>query len=124
MSEQEVHYINAHGTATQEGDVVEASALKALLGERAPEVMVSSTKSMHGHLLGGAGAIEIMATTLALHTQTAPPSAHLDAIDPACLGLDHVALQARKGVAIDAALSNSFAFGGSNAVIALRAVAR
>ncbi len=123
MSEHEVQYINAHGTATQEGDVVEAGALKALLGERASKVMVSSTKSMHGHLLGGAGAIEVMVTTLALHRQIAPPTAHLDAIDQACEGLDHVTQKARHGVAINAALSNSFAFGGSNAVIALRAVA-
>jgi 3-oxoacyl-[acyl-carrier-protein] synthase II len=121
LNTSDVHYINAHGTATQEGDPVEIKALKALLGARAPEVMVSSTKSMHGHLLGAAGAIEIMATTLALHHQMVPPTANLDHIDPACAGLDHVALQGRDGVAIKVALCNSFAFGGSNAVIALRA---
>jgi 3-oxoacyl-[acyl-carrier-protein] synthase II len=123
MDVQEIGYINAHGTATREGDPTEIEALKALLGSHAEKVMVSSTKSMHGHLLGAAGAIEILITTLALHQQVAPPTAHLDQIDPACLGVDHVAQHARTGMDIKAALSNSFAFGGSNAVIAMRAVA-
>jgi len=123
MDMHELRYVNAHGTATHEGDPVEVAALRTLLGSHADHVMVSSTKSMHGHLLGAAGAIEILATTLALYRQVVPPTAGLDELDPACAGLDHVAQHARSGVPIPAALSNSFAFGGSNAVVALRAVA-
>lgn len=122
LNASDVQYINAHGTATMEGDPVEVQALKSLLGDHAAKVMVSSTKSMHGHLLGAAGAIEIMATTLALHRRVVPPTAHLDQIDPACEGLDHVAAQGRESSGLKVALSNSFAFGGSNAVLALRTV--
>ena len=86
--------------------------------------MISSTKSMHGHLLGAAGAIEALATTLALHHDVAPPTAHLDELDPACAGLDHVSGQARHQAGLRVALSNSFAFGGSNAVLVLKNVQR
>ncbi|WP_199792820.1 beta-ketoacyl-[acyl-carrier-protein] synthase family protein [Melaminivora suipulveris] len=123
VAPDEVDYVNAHGTATLEGDPVEIEALKRVFGPHAPNVAVSATKSMHGHLLGAAGAIEALVTVLALARQAVPPTAHLAGrIDPACAGVDHV-LQGRRGVPLRAALSNSFAFGGSNAVLALRAAA-
>lgn len=117
----EIDYVNAHGTATAEGDPVEISALKAVFGERASRLAVSATKSMHGHQLGAAGAIEAIITVLALREQAIPPTAHLNQADPACLGVDHVTT-ARRGKPLRAALSNSFAFGGSNAVLAFRSV--
>lgn len=116
----EIDYVNAHGTATPEGDPVEVEALRAVFGTDAARLAVSATKSMHGHLLGAAGAIEALITVLSLREQALPPTAHLAGrIDPACQGVDHV-LQGRRGVPVRAALSNSFAFGGSNAVLALR----
>ena len=118
----DIDYVNALGTATAEGDPVEISALTALFGERAAQVPVSATKSMHGHQLGAAGAIEAIITVLALREQALPPTAHLDGgIDPACSGVDHITT-GRRGQTLRAALSNSFAFGGSNAVLAFRAV--
>ena len=121
LAPQEVGYVNAHGTATPEGDPVEVAALCAVFGDGARALPVSATKSMHGHLLGAAGAIEAVATVLALREQAIPPTAHLAGrIDPACEGVDHV-LQGRRHVPLRAALSNSFAFGGSNAVLAFRA---
>ncbi len=121
----DIDYINAHGTATPEGDPVEIAALRGIFGERASRLPVSATKSMHGHLLGAAGAIEAIATVLALREQAIPPTAHLhpDTLDPACSGVDHV-FTGRHGVPLRAALTNSFAFGGSNAVLAFRAVAQ
>ncbi|MBK7417400.1 MAG: beta-ketoacyl-[acyl-carrier-protein] synthase family protein [Dechloromonas sp.] len=119
----DVDYVNAHGTATAEGDPVEVAALKLVFGEQAGRLAVSATKSMHGHLLGAAGAIEAIVTVMALREQSIPPTAHLQEIEPACLGVDHVT-SARRDVPVRAALSNSFAFGGSNAVLAFRAVAR
>ncbi|MGC4061339.1 MAG: beta-ketoacyl-[acyl-carrier-protein] synthase family protein [Aquabacterium sp.] len=125
LQSADIGYVNAHGTATQEGDPVEVRALRELFGDASHQVRISATKSMHGHLLGAAGAIEVLATTLALHRQAVPPTFNLDAIDVACEGLQHVvrpqAAHARDDTPIKAALSNSFAFGGSNAVIALRA---
>jgi 3-oxoacyl-[acyl-carrier-protein] synthase II len=123
LTPDDVDYINAHGTATAEGDPVEVAALKVVFGERSACLPVSATKSMHGHLLGAAGAIEAIATVLALREQALPPTAHLDQLDPACAGVDHVTL-GRSNVPLRTALSNSFAFGGSNAVLAFRAVAR
>ena len=123
LTAADIDYVNAHGTATAEGDPVEIAALKAVFGDRAAHLAVSATKSMHGHLLGGAAAIEAIVTVLALREQTIPPTAHLDQLDPACTGVDHVTA-ARPGRPLRAALSNSFAFGGSNAVLAFRAVAR
>lgn len=118
----DVSYVNAHGTATVEGDPIEIHALKTVFGDRARSLAVSATKSMHGHLLGAAGAIEALATVLALREQALPPTAHLQGrLDPACDGVDHV-LEGRRSVPLRAALSNSFAFGGSNAVLAFRAV--
>lgn len=121
LAPQDIHYVNAHGTATAEGDPVEIAALREVFAHLAPELPVSATKSMHGHLLGAAGAIEAVVTALALREQAVPPTAHLAGrIDPACEGVDHV-LQGRRGVPLQAALSSSFAFGGSNAVLAFRA---
>lgn len=122
LTESDVGYINAHGTATAEGDPVEVAAIQSVFGARAADLPVSATKSMHGHLLGAAGAIEAVVTVLSLREQAIAPTAHLTGrIDPACQGVDHV-LSGREGVAFKAALSNSFAFGGSNAVLAFRAV--
>ncbi|MBV2193649.1 MAG: beta-ketoacyl-[acyl-carrier-protein] synthase family protein, partial [Azonexus sp.] len=122
LTPADIDYINAHGTATAEGDPVEIGALKAVFGERAARLPVSATKSMHGHLLGAAGAIEAIATVLALREQHIPPTANLqDNLDPACAGVDHVTTG--RCQTLRTALSNSFAFGGSNAVLAFRAVA-
>lgn len=120
LSVDDIDYINAHGTATAEGDPVEIAALKAVFGERSEDLPVSATKSMHGHLLGAAGAIEAIATVLALREQVVPPTAHLQNLDPACTGVRHVT-EALGDRPLRAALSNSFAFGGSNAVLAFRA---
>ncbi len=123
LTADDIDYVNAHGTATAEGDPVEVAALKQVFGERAECLPVSATKSMHGHLLGAAGAIEAITTVLALREQMIPPTTNLDGkLDAACAGVDHV-LSGRSGQKLRAALSNSFAFGGSNAVLAFRAVA-
>jgi 3-oxoacyl-[acyl-carrier-protein] synthase II len=118
----DVGYINAHGTATSVGDVVEAEAINAVFGAATASVAVSSTKSLHGHLLGGAGALEFAACLLALEQGVLPPTAHLSQPDPACR-LRHVAERAERLAAPPrAVMSNSFAFGGSNvALIAERA---
>jgi len=121
MNPSEVGYVNAHGTGTVEGDPVEVEALRLVFGSQAIQLAVSATKSMHGHLMGAAGAIEALITVLTLREQAIPPTAHLKGrLDPACSGVDHV-LEARQTVALRAALSSSFAFGGSNAVLAFRA---
>ncbi|PKO46587.1 MAG: 3-oxoacyl-ACP synthase [Betaproteobacteria bacterium HGW-Betaproteobacteria-4] len=121
LNAADIDYVNAHGTATAEGDPVEVAALKAVFGDGTAALPVSATKSMHGHLLGAAAAIEAIVTILALREGTIPPTAHLAALDPDCAGVDHVTT-ARHGQPLRAALSNSFAFGGSNAVLAFRAV--
>jgi 3-oxoacyl-[acyl-carrier-protein] synthase II len=104
--------INAHGTSTPLGDIAETIAIKRLLGERANKVVVNSTKSMTGHLLGAAGGIEAVFSILAIRDQISPPTINLKTPDPAC-DLDYVANQARK-MPIRVALSNSFGFGGTN----------
>ncbi len=116
LQPQDIHYINAHGTATLAGDIEETKAIKQVFGEHAAKVPVSSTKSMHGHLMGATGAVEFMAAVLALHNQSIPPTINLHEPDPEC-DLDYVPNQGRKGVKLDAVMSNSFAFGGSNAVL-------
>jgi len=115
LAPQDISYINAHGTATAVGDVVEAEAINAVFGPAAREVRVSSTKSLHGHLLGGAGALEFAATLLALEG-VLPPTGFLEQPDPAC-ALRHVARQVERIPAPRAVMSNSFAFGGSNVVL-------
>ena len=123
LNAQDIGYVNAHGTGTTEGDAIEIQSLKTVFGEHAANLAVSSTKSMHGHSLGAASAMEALITTLALHHQALPPTAHVNEISADCAGVDHVLMSARRNVPVRAALSNSFAFGGSNAVLALRAVA-
>lgn len=115
---QEVEYINAHGTGTTANDVVETAAIKKVLGDQASRVMVSSTKSMLGHSLGAAGAMEAAATLMGLREGVLPPTANFTERDPQC-DLDVIPNVARE-VKVDKALSNSFAFGGLNAVLALR----
>jgi 3-oxoacyl-(acyl-carrier-protein) synthase len=115
-----VDYVNAHGTATLQNDAVETAAIKVVFGERAHAIPVSSTKSMHGHLLGAAGALEFVITALSLMRGIVPPTMHLDAPDRAC-DLDYVSGHARDA-RLQIAMSNSFAFGGTNAVLILKAV--
>ena len=116
LAPEAIGYINAHGTATIVGDVVECEAIKAVFGDAAMRIPVSSTKSMHGHLLGGAGAIELAAALMPFADGIVPPTAHLERPDPAC-AVRHVALKAERGAIPRAVMSNSFAFGGSNVVL-------
>jgi len=109
---EQVQYVNAHGTSTEVGDRIETEALKRAFGEHAYKLAVSSTKSMTGHLLGGAGGLEAGITVLALRDQVAPPTMNLENPDPVC-DLDYVPNRARP-MKIDYALSNSFGFGGTN----------
>jgi 3-oxoacyl-(acyl-carrier-protein) synthase len=118
VAPEEVGYINAHGTATAMNDRVEAAAIKSVLGAHAAQVLVSSTKSMHGHAIGAAGAIEAVATIMALKEGAVPPTIGHEEPDPE-IGLDVVPNEAREA-SVRAALSNSFAFGGLNAVLAFR----
>jgi 3-oxoacyl-[acyl-carrier-protein] synthase II len=113
-------YINAHGTATQANDGVETAAIKAVFGDAAYRIPVSSTKSMHGHLLGAAGALELVITVLALERRVLPPTINLRVPDPEC-DLDYIADGARDVAALHAAMTSSFAFGGTNAVLICRA---
>ena len=112
----DIGYINAHGTATAVGDVVEAEAINAVFGDAAADVPVSSTKSLHAHLLGGAGALEFAAALLPLMRGWLPPTAYLEQPDPQCR-LRHVPLRAERVAPPRAVMSNSFAFGGSNVVL-------
>lgn len=120
MQLDEVDYINAHGTSTPLGDVAETTAVKGCFGERAKSIAVNSTKSMTGHLLGAAGGVEAIFTTLALHHQIAPPTINIFEQDEQC-DLDYVANEARP-MEIRAALSNSFGFGGTNGTLAFRRI--
>ncbi len=118
MRPEDVDYINAHGTSTPLNDVVETRAIKTAFGDQAYKVAISSTKSMTGHMLGGAGGIEAVFTALAVKHQIAPPTMNLENPDPEC-DLDYVPNQARK-MKIRAAMSNSFGFGGTNAVLIMK----
>ena len=113
-----IDYVNAHGTSTPQGDVVESRALRAVFGDGAGRVAVSSTKSMTGHLLGGAGGLETAITALAVFHDLAPPTINYEKPDPAC-DLDYVPNRAR-AMPIRHALNNSFGFGGTNACVVLR----
>lgn len=115
---EDIRYINAHGTATQANDPMEANAIRSVFGDRADDIPVSSTKSMHGHTLGAAGAIEAAATVMGMYYSVLPPNANFTEIDPECR-VNVIANEAREG-SINAAISNSFAFGGLNAVLAFK----
>ena len=112
---QQVDYINVHGTSTPAGDVNETNAIKAAFGDHAYKLALSSTKSMTGHLLGGAGGLEAGITALAVHHQILPPTINYETADPEC-DLDCVPNQARQ-TKVTYALSNSFGFGGTNAAL-------
>jgi beta-ketoacyl-acyl-carrier-protein synthase II len=119
MTPDDIDYMNAHGTATALNDVTETRAIKQVFGDRAHKIPVSSTKSMHGHLLGGAGALEFVIALLAMQRRAVPPTAHLEIPDPEC-DLDYVAGKGRSNRNIRGVMSNSFAFGGTNAVLIAR----
>ncbi len=116
----EVGYISAHGTGTKENDSIETRAVNAVFGEHAPQVPISSIKSMMGHLIAAAGAVELIVCVLALRDQKLPPTVNLRRPDPAC-NLDYVPNQARSAP-IDMALSNSFGFGGQNDTLIIKKV--
>ena len=118
VNADEVQYLNAHGTSTPLGDVNETNAIKLAFGDHAGKLVVNSTKSMTGHLLGGAGGVESVFTVLALHHQVSPPTINLDEPDPEC-DLDYCANQAR-AMRIDVAVKNNFGFGGTNGTLVFR----
>jgi len=118
LNPEDIDYVNAHGTGTLLNDPLETAAIREVFGAHADKLAVSSTKSMHGHALGAAGALEMVATVLALQNQVAPPTVNWLERDPKC-DLDYVPNEARS-MPIRAAISNSFAFGGLNAVLAVR----
>ncbi|MDR3749203.1 MAG: beta-ketoacyl-ACP synthase II [Acidobacteriota bacterium] len=118
LQPEQIGYVNAHGTSTPLGDELEATAVKRAFGEHAYKMLVSSTKSMTGHLLGGAGGLEAGITVLALRDQVAPPTMNLDNPGEGC-DLDFAPNQARR-VAIDYAMSNSFGFGGTNGCLVFK----
>ena len=118
VNPDEIQYLNAHGTSTPLGDLNETNAIKAALGEHAKKVVVNSTKSMTGHLLGGAGGIESVFTALAIHHQKSPPTINIFEQDPAC-DLDYCANTARD-LKIDVAVKNNFGFGGTNGTLVFR----
>ena len=119
LAAEQFGYINAHGTATEANDRTETAAIRAVFGRAADRLAVSSTKSMHGHTLGAAGAIEAVASILSLRHGLLPPTANFTTPDPNC-DLDVIPNTARS-LQAEACLSNSFAFGGLNAVLAFRA---
>ncbi|WP_172295206.1 beta-ketoacyl synthase [Pseudoruegeria sp. HB172150] len=120
MNRDDIGYINAHGTGTAANDKTECAAVADALGRQADRLMISSTKSMHGHLIGGTGAVELLACILALRDGIIAPTIGYEEADPEC-ALDVVPNDAREAP-VDAVLSNAFAFGGLNAVLALRKI--
>ena len=118
LNVDQVHYINAHGTSTPAGDKAEAAAIRSVFGDHAYELSVSSTKSMVGHLLGAAGAVEAIFSVLAIRDQVAPPTINLHEPDEGC-DLDFVPHEA-KPRPIEVAVSNSFGFGGTNGSLVFR----
>jgi 3-oxoacyl-[acyl-carrier-protein] synthase II len=120
VNADQVSYLNAHGTSTPLGDINETKAIRAAFGPAADGMVVNSTKSMTGHLLGGAGGIESVVTVLALHHQVSPPTINIANQDPEC-DLDYCANTARQ-MKIDVALKNSFGFGGTNGTLVFRRV--
>ncbi|KPF50062.1 3-oxoacyl-ACP synthase [beta proteobacterium AAP51] len=120
VNADQVHYLNAHGTSTPLGDVNETNAIKLAFGEHARKMVVNSTKSMTGHLLGGAGGVESVFTVLAVHHQVSPPTINIFNQDPEC-DLDYCANEARP-MKIDVAVKNNFGFGGTNGTLVFRRV--
>ncbi|HEU0202580.1 MAG TPA: beta-ketoacyl-ACP synthase II [Burkholderiaceae bacterium] len=120
VNPDQIGYLNAHGTSTPLGDINETKAIKAALGDAAKKIVVNSTKSMTGHLLGGAGGIESVFTVLAVHHQVSPPTINIFNQDPEC-DLDYCANEARN-LRIDVALKNSFGFGGTNGTLVFKRV--
>ena len=118
VNPDQVHYLNAHGTSTQLGDLAETIGIKRAFGDHAKKIVVNSTKSMTGHLLGGAGGLESVFTVLAVHHQISPPTINIFNQDPAC-DLDYCANTARE-MKIDVALKNSFGFGGTNGTLVFK----
>jgi len=121
VAANDIGYLNAHGTATKVGDRVETEAIKAAFGAKAHRLPVSSTKALHGHLMGAGGAVEFIAALMALQRRIAPPTAHLRLADAEC-DLDYVALAPRALPGLVAVMSNSFAFGGTNVALVARSV--
>jgi 3-oxoacyl-[acyl-carrier-protein] synthase II len=120
VNPEDVDYINAHGTSTPIGDACETKAVKRAFGESARQVAVSSTKSMTGHLLGAAGAIEMAACVMAMRDSLLPPTINLENADPEC-DLDYVPNTAREKK-VKVAISNSFGFGGHNSSVVIKAI--
>jgi nodulation protein E len=118
INREEVGYINAHGTGTAANDKTECAAVADVFGTHADRLMISSTKSMHGHVIGGTGAVELLACIMALRDGVIAPTIGYEEPDPEC-ALDVVPNEAR-AAQVNVALSNAFAFGGMNAVLALR----
>jgi 3-oxoacyl-[acyl-carrier-protein] synthase II len=119
LGAQDIQYLNAHGTATDAGDVIETQSIRAVFGQFADQLAVSSTKAVHGHLIGAGGAMEFALSLMAMNRGSLPPTAHLEQPDPRC-DLDYIPLRARHHCKVDAVMSNSFAFGGSNATLLAR----
>jgi 3-oxoacyl-[acyl-carrier-protein] synthase II len=121
VAPEQIDYINAHGTATKFNDASETEAIKRVFGSRAYEIPVSSIKSMLGHSMGAAGAIEFIATTLALADKLIPPTINYEETDPQC-DLDYVTegVRSASSLPLKIAMSNSFGFGGNNAVLVAR----
>ena len=120
VNASDVQYLNAHGTSTPLGDINETNAIKLAFGEHAKRLVVNSTKSMTGHLLGGAGGIESVFSVLALHHQVSPPTINIFDQDPQC-DLDYCANAARE-MKIEYAVKNNFGFGGTNGTLVFRRV--
>ena len=118
LTPDQISYINAHGTSTNANDTTETAAIKHAIGDNAYRVAISSTKSMTGHLLGGSGGIEAVATAMAIANDQVPPTINLDNPDEGC-DLDYIPHTSRE-LTVDVALSNSFGFGGHNVTLAFR----
>ena len=121
LNADEIGYLNAHGTATEIGDVVETNAIKLAFGHAASALPISSTKGLTGHSMGAAGAMELVASVMAVRSGSLPPTAFLEMPDPNC-DLDYIPLEARSVKGLRAVMSNSFAFGGSNSVLIAKSV--